>query len=141
MKITVINGPNLNLLGRREPELYGTATLGDIAATVSRACPDVHFAWQQSNHEGDLIDYIQQAGYGPEPSDGIILNAGGYTHTSVALRDAVAACPVPVVEVHLTNIASREEFRHRSLLTAVCAGTVQGFGADVYRLAALALIG
>lgn len=139
MKILVINGPNLNLLGVREPALYGTETLDAIASRLGDLMPEQQFLWVQSNHEGDLIDYVQQGAFGDDPADAIIINAGGYTHTSVALRDAIAAVPVPVVEVHLTNTAAREDFRHRSLLSAVCRGTIAGFGADVYRLAALAL--
>lgn len=140
MKILVINGPNLNLLGRREPEFYGTATLQDIARELGDSLPEVEFLWVQSNHEGDLIDYLHQASEPEQAIGGIILNAGGYTHTSVALRDAVAAISVPVVEVHLSNIYAREEFRHRSLLSAVCRGTITGLGPMVYELAARALM-
>lgn len=140
MKILIINGPNLNLLGVREPHIYGTRTLEAIAAGLGDEYPDQQFLWVQSNHEGDLIDYVQQAAYGEDPADAIIINAGGYTHTSVALRDAIAAVPLPVVEVHLSNTAAREDFRHRSLLSAVCAGTIQGFGDKVYSLAARAII-
>lgn len=140
MKILVINGPNLNLLGRRQPEIYGTASLDEIAADLGDRFPAEQFLWLQSNHEGDLIDYLHEAAYGEEPADGIILNAGGYSHTSVALADAVATIPVPVVEVHLSNIAAREDFRHRSLLAPVAAGTIQGFGAEVYPLAVAALL-
>lgn len=140
MKILVVNGPNLNLLGLREPEIYGTRTLVDIAEELGNTFAEHQFLWVQSNHEGDLVDYIQQAAWGDDPADAVILNAGGYTHTSVALRDAVAAIPLPVVEVHLSNVAARESFRHTSLLSAVCRGTVQGFGPAVYGLAARALI-
>ncbi len=136
MNILVINGPNLNLLGLREPEIYGTHTLDSIAEEVGNALPHVQFLWLQSNHEGDLVDYLQEAAYGAEPVDGVILNAGGYSHTSIAIRDAIAAIPVPVIEVHLSNIAAREEFRHKSLLSAVCRGTIQGLGHKVYLLAA-----
>lgn len=139
MKILVINGPNLNLLGLREPEIYGTRTLDSIAEEVGDSLPEVQFLWLQSNHEGDIVDYLQEAAYGAEPADGVILNAGGYSHTSVAIRDAIAAIPVPVIEVHLSNIAAREDFRHTSLLTAVCRGTIQGFGHKVYLLAARSL--
>lgn len=140
MKILVINGPNLNLLGRRQPEIYGHETLDDIASRIGDSFPTEQFLWLQSNHEGDLIDYLHEAAYGAEPVDGIILNAGGYTHTSVALADAVAAIPVPVVEVHLSNVASREDFRHHSFLSPVVAGTIQGFGSQVYDLAVAALL-
>ncbi|MDE6287156.1 MAG: type II 3-dehydroquinate dehydratase [Muribaculaceae bacterium] len=139
MKILVINGPNLNLLGLREPEIYGTRTLDSIAEEVGDTFPHVQFLWLQSNHEGDIVDYLQEAAYGKEPVDGVILNAGGYSHTSIAIRDAIAAIPVPVIEVHLSNIAAREDFRHASLLTAVCSGTIQGFGPKVYLLAARSL--
>lgn len=140
MKILVINGPNLNLLGRRQPEIYGHETLDDIASRIGDSFPTEQFLWLQSNHEGDLIDYLHEAAYGAEPVDGIILNAGGFTHTSVALADAVAAIPVPVVEVHLSNVAAREDFRHRSFLSPVVAGTIQGFGSRVYDLAVAALL-
>lgn len=140
MKILIINGPNLNLLGVREPEIYGTMTLDSIAGRLGELMPDEQFLWVQSNHEGDLVDYVQQATYGEDPADAVIINAGGYSHTSVALRDAVASIHLPVIEVHISNVAAREEFRHRSLLSAVCRGTIQGFGSKVYYLAAQALV-
>lgn len=140
MKILVINGPNLNLLGRRQPDIYGHETLDDIASRIGDSFPTEQFLWLQSNHEGDLIDYLHEAAYGAEPVDGIILNAGGFTHTSVALADAVAAIHVPVIEVHLSNVAAREDFRHRSFLSPVVAGTIQGFGSHVYDLAVAALL-
>jgi 3-dehydroquinate dehydratase-2 len=134
MKILVINGPNLNLLGRREPDVYGSKTLADIERDLTKLAqelgPEVSFF--QSNSEGAIIDAIQQA---EGASDGIILNAGGYTHTSVAIRDAVAGVQIPVVEVHLSNPAAREDFRHTSYLSAVCAGSIAGFGAESYSLA------
>lgn len=139
MKVLIINGPNLNLLGRRQPEIYGTASMEDILADLVRRYPDMEIEYRQSNHEGDLIDWLQEAGYSENGYTGIVLNAGGYTHTSVALADAVAAIPLPVVEVHLSNVAAREPERRTSLLSAVCAGTVAGFGAAVYRLAVEAL--
>lgn len=133
MKILVLNGPNLNLLGSRETETYGTTTLDDLLEGLREAFPDVSFTFFQSNHEGHLIDRLHQAQ--EKPPHGVILNAGGYTHTSVALRDAVAAIEVPVVEVHLSNIHAREEFRHRSLIAPVCAGQISGLGPLGYHLA------
>ena len=146
MKIVIINGPNLNLLGRREVSIYGTKTMEQVLVDIQRTYPDVYLEYRQSNHEGDLIDWIQEVGQPtPAPSlkgrelgerlevRGVILNAGGYTHTSVALRDAVACCQVPVVEVHISNIAEREEFRRVSLLTDVCQHSILGHGTDGYR--------
>lgn len=145
MKIVIINGPNLNLLGRREPNIYGTKSMEQLVLEIQQAYPDVYFEYRQSNHEGDLIDWVQ--GYGlasledaascyslkvKDTVEGIILNAGGYTHTSIALRDAVACCDVPVVEVHISNIAEREDFRRVSLLTDVCAHSIIGQGTDGY---------
>jgi 3-dehydroquinate dehydratase-2 len=139
MKILILNGPNLNLLGRRQPEIYGTTTMADIMDDLHRRFPKVDFEYFQSNHEGAIIDRLQSAGYGPETVDGVVLNAGGYTHTSVAIADAVAAISVPVIEVHISNVAAREEFRHHSMLSAVCRGTIAGLGNSVYRLAVSAL--
>lgn len=138
MRIAIINGPNLNLLGRREPTIYGTRSMEQVLLDLQRAYPDIYMEYRQSNHEGDLIDWVQEFGglktsLHAEPVDGIILNAGGYTHTSVALRDAVACATVPVVEVHISDISQREEFRHVSLLSDVCANTVMGHGTDGYR--------
>ncbi|MCQ2310894.1 MAG: 3-dehydroquinate dehydratase [Paludibacteraceae bacterium] len=121
-RILIVNGPNLNLLGRRAPNLYGTRSMEQIIIDMQKAYPDVCFTYRQSNHEGDLIDWIQ----GAEDYKGLILNAGGYTHTSVALRDAVEICDVPVVEVHLSNITQRENFRQKSLLSDVCKQTIMG---------------
>ncbi len=141
-KILILNGPNLNLLGRREPEVYGDATLDDINAALIERFPDVEFSFLQSNHEGTLIDAVQEsASWGRQPVDGVVLNAGGYSHTSVALGDAIRAVDVPVIEVHISNVAAREEFRHRSMLSAACRGTIQGLGTDVYSLAVRAIIG
>ena len=138
--ILIINGPNLNLLGQRQPEIYGHSTLNDIAAELDREFADrARITWFQSNSEGAIIDRLHHAGY-REIVDGIILNAGAYTHTSLAIADAIAAIPVPVVEVHLSNIFAREEIRHRSLIAPVCRGSISGFGADSYRLALLALL-
>ena len=133
--VFVLNGPNLNLLGTREPEVYGRETLDDIAARLTERAEALGVALdiRQSNHEGHLIDWLHEAaGAG---ATAVILNAGGYTHTSVALHDAVAAITVPVIEVHLSNPAAREPFRHRSLLSAVCKGTITGLGAHGYMLA------
>ena len=132
MRIAIINGPNLNLLGRREPSIYGTKSMEQVLLDMQRAYPDLHFEYRQSNHEGDLIDFVQEIGYHPA-FQGIVLNAGGYTHTSVALRDAVACCCLPVVEVHISDITQREAFRRVSLLTDVCANTIIGHGTDGYQ--------
>lgn len=121
-KIVILNGPNLNLLGRRDPDLYGARSMEQIVVDIQRAHPGLWIEYRQSNHEGDLIDWLQQA----TDARGVILNAGGYTHTSVALRDAVELCAVPVVEVHLSNIQQREPFRRQSLLTDVCRQTITG---------------
>jgi 3-dehydroquinate dehydratase II len=137
MRILVINGPNLNLLGKREPEKYGNQSLWDVENGLKRKFTDVKFEFYQSNVEGELVNFLQK---GMESMvDGIILNAGGYTHTSVAIRDAVAAVKVPVIEVHLTNTQAREEFRHDSLIAPVCKGTIAGFGVMSYELAVRAL--
>ena len=138
MKILVINGPNLNLLGTREPQHYGTGTMDSVLDALKSQYPRVEFDYYQSNVEGFLIDRLHKTL--EEPCDGVVLNAGGYTHTSVALRDAIAAIKVPVVEVHISNVHSREEFRHRSLISAVCKGVICGFGLDSYRLGVEALL-
>ena len=137
MKINIINGPNLNLLGKREPEKYGHSTFEDFLMVLKKRFPDIIFEYFQSNIEGEIIDEIQKKGFS---SDGIILNAGGYTHTSVAIADAIASVKTAVVEVHITNIAAREEFRHVSLIGRNCAGSISGFGLDSYRLAVEALM-
>ena len=132
-KIVIINGPNLNLVGKREPDIYGSLSMDEFIADLKELyAGDVHINYFQSNIEGELVSKIQEEGY---KAGGIILNAGGYTHTSVALRDAVAAVPCPVIEVHLSNPMSREEFRHQSLLTGVCKGIIAGFGLESYVLA------
>jgi 3-dehydroquinate dehydratase-2 len=133
-RVVVIHGPNLNLLGEREPHIYGDVTLAAIDADlVARGrAAGVEVVTLQSNHEGSLIDRVQQA---RADADAIIINAGGFTHTSVALRDAIAAAKIPTIEVHLSNLAAREGFRQHSYLTAVCVGQISGFGAASYRLA------
>ncbi len=136
MKIQIINGPNLNLLGVREPKVYGQSSFSEYLDRLRSYFPEIEIDYFQSNIEGELINKIQEAGFG---SDGIILNAGGYTHTSVAIHDAIKAVPAPVVEVHISNVQAREEFRHQSMLTAVCAGVIAGFGLDSYRLAVEAI--
>jgi 3-dehydroquinate dehydratase-2 len=136
--ILVLNGPNLNLLGKREPEIYGAVTLDEINTKLKLLGIELGFevVTSQSNSEGELIDTLHQAG---RKSAGAIFNPGGYTHTSVALRDAVAAIDIPVVEVHLSNILAREDFRHRSLIAPACSGVVSGFGWRSYTLALIAL--
>ena len=128
----IINGPNLNLLGKREPSIYGSTSFEVYLDELRQDFPAVEIAYFQSNIEGELINYLHEIGFS---SAGILLNAGGYTHTSVALRDAISAITTPVVEVHLSNIYAREAFRHTSLLSAVCKGSISGFGLMSYRLA------
>ncbi|MGI5913290.1 MAG: type II 3-dehydroquinate dehydratase [Bacteroidales bacterium] len=137
MKIAIINGPNLNLLGVREPEKYGTDSFEGYYREIRDIYSNVEFSYFQSNVEGELINEIHKRGF---VVDGIILNAGGYTHTSVALSDALAAIKSPVVEVHITNILAREEYRHISLISKNCIGSIAGFGLDSYRLAVEALL-
>ena len=139
--VLVLNGPNLNFLGRREPQIYGHTTLTDVIDELRRRYDGtLVIDHLQSNHEGVLIDRLQAAADEPNLL-GVVLNAGAYTHTSVALRDAVSSiAPLPVVEVHLSNVQAREDFRHRSLIGAVCRGVIAGFGTDSYRLAVEALI-
>jgi 3-dehydroquinate dehydratase-2 len=138
MKVLVLHGPNLNLLGTREPDIYGSMTLGDINTQLFELGKGfgAEIKCCQSNHEGALIDALQDA---QSWADGVIFNPGGYTHTSVALRDAIAALKIPVIEVHLSNVYAREEFRHRSLISAVCKGKIVGFGWRSYTLALRAL--
>jgi 3-dehydroquinate dehydratase-2 len=136
MKILIINGPNLNLLGTRQPEVYGVQTLSDIIFSLQKAFSDIEILHYQSNIEGELINEIQNS---VNKADGILLNAGGYTHTSVAIRDAISSVATPVVEIHMSNIAAREEFRHQSLIAAVCVGSISGFGANSYHLGISAL--
>jgi 3-dehydroquinate dehydratase-2 len=137
MNIEIINGPNLNLLGRREPEKYGHSSFEDYLLLLKSRFPDIIFSYFQSNIEGEIINEIQKTGFS---SDGIILNAGGYTHTSISIGDAIASVTTPVIEVHITNISAREEFRHSSLIARNCAGSISGFGLDSYRLAVEGLI-
>lgn len=135
--IDIINGPNLNLTGIREPEVYGTTTMEECVDGLRKMFPNVEIGYFQSNVEGELIDRIQQVGF---RYDGLIVNLGGYSHTSVALRDALLAVPAPKVEVHLSNIFAREEYRHHSLITSACRGMVCGLGLQGYELALRALL-
>lgn len=133
-KILIINGPNLNLLGTREPEVYGHVSMDEYLRALSVDYPGVEIDYYQSNHEGDLIDRIQEVGFDSDYA-GIVLNAGAYTHTSLALADAIRAIDIPVVEVHISNTAARlEAIRHTSLIAPACRGTITGFGMDSYRL-------
>jgi 3-dehydroquinate dehydratase-2 len=149
MKILIINGPNLNLLGRREPGIYGALTFEEYLDNLRKSYPEVEIDYFQSNHEGDIVDRIHVAGYGASANiaqtsnaalakgkcDGIILNAGAYTHTSVAIHDAIKAIKIPVIEVHISNVHQREEFRHHSYISPAASGIIVGFGIDGYRLA------
>jgi 3-dehydroquinate dehydratase-2 len=132
MELTIINGPNLNLLGKREPEIYGAKGFDAYLEELKNTFPNCTFHYMQSNIEGELIDALHQYGFS---SDGIILNAGAYTHTSVGIGDAVKGIETPVVEVHISNTFAREDFRHTSYITPNAAGLILGFGLDVYRLA------
>jgi 3-dehydroquinate dehydratase-2 len=132
MKIAVINGPNLNLLGKREPGIYGNTSFEDYFQTLKARYSDVAFVYHQSNVEGELVGFLQQEGF---DSDGILLNAAAYTHTSVAIRDAISAVKAPVVEIHISNIHARESFRHESLIAPVCVGSICGLGLKGYQLA------
>lgn len=137
MKIAIINGPNLNLLGTREPEVYGATSFEQYFAQLHKAYPTLSFSYFQSNVEGELINELQRVGF---DHDGIILNPGGYTHTSVAIGDAIAAIATPVIEVHISNIAAREDFRKISHVSAKCKGTITGLGLKGYELAVQYLI-
>ncbi len=135
--IEIINGPNLNLTGRREPEIYGSVTMEQYLDELRQSFPEVQIGYYQSNVEGEIINRIHEVGFS---ADGIIINAGGYSHTSVALHDALAAVPAPAIEVHLSNIFAREEYRHHSLLTSACRGIISGLGLKGYELAVNALL-
>ncbi len=139
MKLLIINGPNLNLLGVREPSIYGRVSMEDYLKALSADYPHVEIEYYQSNHEGDIIDRLHESGFDTELA-GIILNAGAYTHTSLAIADAIRAIERPVVEVHISNTAAREPERHRSLIAPACRGSIAGFGLDSYRLAIEALL-
>ena len=132
MKIAIINGPNLNLLGTREPEVYGSQTFEQYLVSLERQYPDISFSYFQSNIEGELVGELQRAGF---DHDGIVLNPAGYTHTSVAIGDAIAAIPAPVIEVHISNVHAREEFRRISHVSAKCRRTIAGLGLRGYELA------
>ena len=132
MTIQIINGPNLNLLGVREPDVYGSMSFDDFLPRLRACFPDVQIDYFQSNVEGELIDKLQAVGF---QCDGIVLNAAAYTHTSIALADCIRAISSPVVEVHISNVNQREDFRHQSMIAAACRGVICGFGLDGYRLA------
>lgn len=138
MKILIINGPNLNLLGKREPGIYGSLSFGEYLPKLQAKYPDVELSYYQSNVEGELINKMQEVGFS---YDGIVLNAGAYTHTSVALQDCIRSLKCPVIEVHISNVHQREEFRHKSMISCACKGVICGFGLDSYRLAIEAIKG
>ncbi|MBQ3609632.1 MAG: type II 3-dehydroquinate dehydratase [Bacteroides sp.] len=137
MKIQIINGPNINLLGKREPSIYGARSFEDYLAELKERFPQVEMDYYQSNVEGEMINKIHEVGF---DYDGIVLNAGAYTHTSIALQDAIRAVSAPTIEVHISNVHQREEFRHRSMISCACVGVICGFGLDSYRLAIEALL-
>lgn len=137
MRIQIINGPNLNLLGKREPEIYGAQTFETFFKTLIQSFASAELHYFQSNLEGDIVNKLQEVGFS---FDGIILNAGGYTHTSVAIHDAIGAITTPVVEVHISNVYAREEFRHTSIITSKCTGLITGFGLQSYALALIYLM-
>lgn len=137
MKIQILNGPNINLLGKREPSVYGNRSFEDYLEELKSRYPNVEFGCFQSNIEGELVNKLQETGF---TADGIILNAGAYTHTSIALQDAIRAITAPVIEVHISNVHAREPFRHTSMIASVCMGVVCGFGLQSYQLATEALI-
>ncbi len=132
MQIIIINGPNLNLLGKREPSIYGNTTFEDYFKDLKSKHPIIRIHYYQSNHEGDLIDKIQEVGF---DYDGIVLNAGALTHTSIALKDAISSVKCPTIEVHISNVYAREEYRHKSHLAEACKGLIAGLGLDSYELA------
>lgn len=137
MKIQIINGPNLNLLGVREPGIYGDNSFESYLPVLRAQFPDVEIDYYQSNVEGELINKMQEVGFS---CDGIVLNAGAYTHTSIALLDCIKSLTAPVIEVHISNVHSREEFRHHSMISLACLGVIAGFGLDSYRLAVDAIV-
>lgn len=137
MKIQIINGPNINLLGKREPSIYGSQSFEDYLVSLKNRYPQVTFEYFQSNIEGEMIDKIHEVGF---HFDGIVLNAGAYTHTSIALQDAIRAVKTPVIEVHISNVHTREEFRHKSMISCACLGVICGFGLNSYKLAVEALL-
>ena len=137
MKILIVNGPNLNLLGRREPGIYGSSSFEAFLSRLRERYPQVELEYYQSNVEGELINKMQEAGFSV---DGIVLNAGAYTHTSIALHDCIRSLTSPVIEVHISNVHQREEFRHHSMISSACRGVICGFGLDSYRLAVEAII-
>ena len=136
-QILVLNGPNLNLLGRREPEIYGDNSMETYMTALQERFPEVALTYYQSNVEGEIINKLHAVGFS---YDGVVLNAGAYTHTSVAIHDAIKAIDAPVVEVHISNVYQRETYRHTSLITGACVGVIGGFGMDSYRLAVEALL-
>ena len=138
MRILIINGPNINLLGKREPSIYGSVTFEDYLASLRARYADVQIDYFQSNIEGELINKIHEAGF---EVDGIVLNAGAYTHTSIALQDAIRAVSAPVIEVHISNVHARESFRHVSMIACACKGVICGLGLNSYRLALEDLMG
>lgn len=137
MKLQIINGPNINLLGKREPSIYGEESFESCLTRLKRLYPDIQLEYFQSNIEGEMINKIHEVGFS---YDGIILNAGAYTHTSIALQDAIRAITTPVIEVHISNVHTREEFRHKSMISCACLGVICGFGLDSYRLGIEALL-
>ncbi|WP_018108826.1 type II 3-dehydroquinate dehydratase [Bacteroides propionicifaciens] len=137
MKVQLINGPNINLLGKREPSIYGSSSFDDYFSILEKRYPTIELSSFQSNIEGELINKIQEVGFS---HDGIILNAGAYTHTSIAILDAIRAITCPVIEVHISNTQARESYRHHSMIAAGCKGVICGFGLDSYRLALEALL-
>ncbi len=136
-RIVIMNGPNLNLLGKREPSIYGGQSFEEYLEILRRQYPDMQIDYYQSNIEGELIDTIQKTGF---DADGIVFNAGAYTHTSIALRDAIQSVTAPVIEVHISNVHARESIRHTSMIAAACKGVICGFGLNSYRLAVEAML-
>lgn len=137
MRIQIINGPNINLLGKREPSIYGAVSFEEYLLILRKRYPEIEILYYQSNIEGEMINKIHEVGFN---FDGIILNAGAYTHTSIALQDAIRAVTTPVIEVHISNVHARESFRHVSMISSACLGVICGFGLDSYRLAMEALV-